>query len=107
MYIGPNLIASIRKYLSNRMQCVLYEEIRSEQLLLTTGVPQGSTLGPLLFLIYINDLPYILLYSDCLLFANDTVLYLGESEKGKVCPIVQLDLDAVYSWCNDNQITLN
>ena len=52
-------------------------------------------------------LPDILLYSDCILFADDTVLYLGESEKVKVYSNVQLDLDAVYAWCNNNQITLN
>ena len=79
----------------------------SEKLSLTTGVPQGSTLGPLLFLIYINDLPDMLLYCNCILFADDTVLYLGKSDKDSVYYEVQLDLDAVYVWCNNNQITLN
>ena len=88
-------------------QSVLYNNKHSTKLHLTTGVPQGSTLGPLLFLIYINDLPDVLLNSKCLLFADDTVLYLGRRENGMVYPELQLDLDAVFAWCNNNQITLN
>ena len=107
LLVGPNTVALLRDYLDNRQQCVLYNNVVSSKLSLSTGVPQGSTLGPLLFLIYINDLPDVLLYSDCILFADDTVLYLGESEQGILYPEIQLDLDAVNAWCNNNQITLN
>ena len=48
-----------------------------------------------------------LLYSKCLLFADDTVLYLGNEDEGTAYAEMQLDLDAVHAWCNINQITLN
>ena len=107
MNIGQKSVSLLEDYLSNRKQRVLYKNIFSDELLLTTGVPQGSTLGPLLFLVYINDLPKILLNSNCLLFADDTVLYLGNRDRNKVYDDLQTDLDAVNAWCNNNQITLN
>ena len=105
--IGKNSLDLLGNYLENRKQCVLYKNVLSEKLNLTTGVPQGSTLGPLLFLVYINDLPDILLNSKCLLFADDTVLYLGKNNSEEVYNEIQQDLDAVNAWCNNNQITLN
>ena len=107
MSIGPNTISLLKDYLNNRKQRVLYNNIFSDELSLVTGIPQGSTLGPMLFLIYINDLPDVLLYSNCLLFADDTVLYLGKKEYDIACTEMQLDLDAVHAWCNNNRITLN
>ena len=107
LVIGTNTLNVIRDYLNNRKQCVLYNNIYSDKLALTTGVPQGSSLGPLLFMVYINDLPDILLYCKYLPFADDTVLYLGRKDEGTVYTEMQLDLDAVHAWCNNNQITLN
>ena len=91
----------------NRKQCTLYQNNCSDDMELTTGVPQGSTLGPLLFLLYINDLPNVLLNGKCLLFADDTVIYLGRNCLDMVYGDIQHDLEAVYKWCNNNQITLN
>ena len=105
--VGQNALALIENYLTNRKQCVVYQNQCSDELSLTTGVPQGSTLGPLLFLIYINDLPNILNNCDCLLFADDTVIYNGKTDTNIAYTAVQSDLDEVYSWCNKNQITLN
>ena len=107
LHVGPHTVKPLENYLYNRKQRVLYSNILSDTLTLSTGVPQGSTLGPLLFLMYINDLPNILLYSKCILFADSTVLYLGERDRADVYSNIQLDLDAVYTWCNINQITLN
>ena len=62
-------------YLSNRKQYISINGISSEPLEINCGVPQGSVLGPLLFLLYINDLPNISNVLDFYLFADDTNIY--------------------------------
>ena len=97
----------LTNYLENRKQSVLYNGIYSDMKGLTTGVPQGSTLGPLLFLLYINDLPLVLEKADCLMFADDTVLYHSNVLPETLYCDLQHDLDAVNTWCTQNYITLN
>ena len=64
-----------QSYLSTRSQYVFCNGIKSDILNITCGVPQGSVLGPLLFLLYINDLPNILSKLKFFLFADDTNIY--------------------------------
>ena len=64
-----------RSYLSERKQFVTFKDTDSELLNVSCGVPQGSVLGPLLFIIYTNDLPNALTFSKCIFFADDTTLF--------------------------------
>ena len=73
--IYGNLLKWINSYLTNRQQRVVLEGKRSSWLEVTGGVPQGSILGPLLFILYINDMPLKLRHSTIALFADDSKCY--------------------------------
>ena len=65
----------IDSYLAKRQQCVSVNGCTSDKLVITHGVPQGSVPGPLLFLIFINDLPSVSKFLTCYLFADDINIY--------------------------------
>ena len=65
-----------KSYLYNRKQYVSYNGVQSESLSIHCGVPQGSVLGPLLFIIYTNDLPDCISQATTILFADDTTNYI-------------------------------
>ena len=85
-------------YLSNRCQFVSISGKMSSSLPVTSGVPQGSILGPLLFIIYINDLPGCASFASTLLFADDTKC-LGNISSNTDRILLQNDLDSLQSWC--------
>ena len=93
---GP-LLNWLRAYLGNCQQLVSIIGSYSGLLPVTSGIPQGSILGPLLFLIYINDLPNSVLFSKPLLFADDTKCLIS-STKDVSSHNMQLDLDTLYQW---------
>ena len=90
---GPTL-KWIQAFLSDRTQTVVIE--KSDHVPVTSGVPQGSVLGPILFLIYINDLPDKT-KSKVRLFADDTAIYLAVSSL-EDAHILQRDLDRLHQW---------
>ena len=85
-------------YLSNRTQYVSILGFESKIMSVPHGVPQGSVLGPLLFLIYINDLHNAIKYSKVYHFADDTNLLNIAKSVGKVQKQVNSDLKLLYKW---------
>lgn len=94
-------------YLSNRSQVCKVGKSFSSPAKITTGVPQGSNLGPLLFLLYINDLPNCLKNSDPALFADDTNLTVHGASASEIELKLEQDLNNVHQWLLANKLTLN
>ena len=94
-------------YLSNRRQYVTIGSIKSEDTLITHGVPQGSVLGPLLFLLYINDFSKCSNVFDFHIFADDTNLFYSNSNLAELESIVNYNLKMVSDWLTANKVSLN
>ena len=96
----------ISSYLKNRKQVVLVDGQKSEIVDIKAGVPQGSRLGPLLFLIYMNDITADI-QSDILIFADDTSLFVTGSDPAETADILNRDLQKIADWALKWKITFN
>ena len=94
--IRGNTLNWIKDFLDNRSQSVLLNGSNSDSIPVSSGVPQGSVLGPILFLAYINDLPDQV-KSRVRLFADDTAMYLALDKQGD-SDILQKDLESLEKW---------
>ena len=96
--IGGDILGCIKDFLSNRRQKVVINGTSSDWTPVTSGIPQGSVLGPVLFAIYINDLPDVV-QNVAKLFADDTKVYSvvnNEDDQNNL----QQDLDNLIQWSN-------
>ena len=94
-------------YLTNRTQSVIINGMQSDAEPILYGVPQGSVLGPLLFIMYINDLPSVTKYCKVHLYADDTLLFFESSSVQAIEAALSQDLDHVVGWLNQNYLMLN
>ena len=97
----------LKSYLSNRHQFVTVSGHKSQTKEVSIGVPQGSVLGPLLFLIYINDLPQSTKNMKSILFADDTTLFTSHRDIHTLSKNMSDDLTMVKEWLIANCLTLN
>ena len=96
----------LKSFLINRSQFVANQNLRTNNVVNRFGVPQGSNLGPLLFLIYINDIPNAL-FSKSRLFADDVCLVIQAANPSLLENSVNRELVNVYEWIKANKITID
>ena len=110
--LDESAISWFKSYLSDRKQYVQIDDIKSSIKDIETGVPQGSTLGPLLFIIYMNDISVSSTLLKSILFADDTtlntVLSLFPSNNGMTTSnLINRELDKITEWLRANKLSLN
>ena len=105
--MGKKTRTFLNNYLTNRKQYTRINGTDSKLTLVKTGVPQGSTIGPLLFLIFVNDLPRVTDQVNYTLFADDTVLTVHNQDTKEATETMQLALSKIDVWCRTNKLSLN
>jgi len=96
-----------KNYLRGRQQYVQINNSRSEIDIITCGVPQGSVLGPLLFIIYTNDMPDNLIHTKAILFADDTTIFQSHDNLTDLFQLMNTDLRTLTDWFKANKLSLN
>ena len=104
--ISDSLLSWFTSYLDSRKQRVLIDGVNSKWASVTSGVPQGSIIGPQLFLSYINDMPLVVSNSTVALFANDSKCFKPITNE-RDCILLQNDIDHLYEWSKSNLMTFN
>ena len=97
----------IKSYLYNRKQFVSYNNYQSDSRNVVCGVPQGSILGPLLFLLYVNDIVNASTVLLPFLFADDTNVFFHGKDKNELAETVNNELSKVVEWLKANKLSLN
>ena len=105
--ITGNTLNWFISYLNKRYQTCKVNNVRSSRKLIECGVPQGSNLGPLLFLLYVNDLPNCIDQAEPSMFADDTNISTSAGSVEKLETQLNIELDKIYRWLVANRLTLN
>jgi len=94
-------------YLSCRTQRVSFKNTMSSSRLVSTGVPQGSILGPLFFIIFINSMNRVISHGQISMYADDTTLSVSGKDPQDISAKLSSDLDSIMKWLNVNKLFLN
>ena len=105
--IREDLLDWCTSYLTDRFQCTLANGVTSPLLPVVCGVPQGSVLGPLFFLVHVNDVQQALDHCGLKLYTDDTVLYQSSVNCTLATNSLQTSLNLFANWCLINQLTIN
>ena len=97
----------IKSYLENRKQYVKFDNVESDYMDVKCGVPQGSILGPKLFILYINDLCRVSKCLKFILFADDTNIFCSGEDLNSLSKMVTNELDKLKDWFDVNRLSLN
>ena len=103
---GGSFYDTLHSYLTNRKQVVVVEGQKSDFADIKAGVPQGSRLGPLLFIIYMNDIINDI-ESDILIFADDTSLFATGSDPAETVAQLNRDLEKNSNWATQLKVKFN
>lgn len=101
-----NVLCWLKSYLTSRRCFVSIDSYVSYDYIASSGVPQGSILGPLLFLLFINDISYSLKWSKVLLYADDLKIFMRIKSIAD-CVRLQCDLNTISQWCSNNCLEIN
>ena len=105
--LSPESLALITNYLHQRKQRTFANNTYSSYTGITQGVPQGSVLGPLFYILYANDTASCIQKSGYTFYADDTVLYTTKESLSSACANLQSDLNNLQQWCTLNNVHMN
>lgn len=105
--VDGRVLTWISKYLSHRCQKTKFNGVISDSLDIDLGVPQGSVLGPLLFIVYVNDIELCVEKCSLNLYADDTVIFVSGSDTKDIIDIINKELQTILQWLCINFLKIN